>query len=126
MGNITVNKQSQVTCKYIHWSSSSPPHLPSSLRAGKAVLCEKPIDLDIAKVNRCLDSLKKRPVPLLVGFNRRFDPSAEALKRAIVAGEIGQVRQVIISSRDPGLLRSHREHRDEHDQLLVRLLRARR
>jgi myo-inositol 2-dehydrogenase/D-chiro-inositol 1-dehydrogenase len=74
-------------------------HAPA---AGKAVLCEKPIDLDIAKVNRCLDSLKKRPVPLLVGFNRRFDPSAEALKSAIVAGEIGQVRQVIISSRDPG------------------------
>jgi myo-inositol 2-dehydrogenase/D-chiro-inositol 1-dehydrogenase len=70
--------------------------------AGKAVLCEKPIDLDIAKVNRCLEGLKKRPVPLLVGFNRRFDPSAEALKLAIVEGEIGEVRQVIISSRDPG------------------------
>ena len=70
--------------------------------AGKAVLCEKPIDLDIAKVNRCLDRLKKTPVPLLVGFNRRFDPSADALKRAILAGDVGQVRQVIISSRDPG------------------------
>jgi myo-inositol 2-dehydrogenase/D-chiro-inositol 1-dehydrogenase len=70
--------------------------------AGKAVLCEKPLDLDIAKVNRCLASLKKAPVPLLVGFNRRFDPSADALKRAILDGEVGQVRQVIISSRDPG------------------------
>ena len=58
--------------------------------AGKAVLCEKPIDLDIAKVNRCLENLKKTPVPLLVGFNRRFDPSADALKRAILDGEVGQ------------------------------------
>ena len=70
--------------------------------AGKAVLCEKPIDLDIDKVNRCLEHLARRPVPLLLGFNRRFDPSAAALKRAIVAGEVGSVRQVIISSRDPG------------------------
>jgi myo-inositol 2-dehydrogenase/D-chiro-inositol 1-dehydrogenase len=70
--------------------------------AGKAVLCEKPIDLDIDKVNRCLEHLARRPVPLQLGFNRRFDPSAAALKRAIVSGEVGSVRQVIISSRDPG------------------------
>lgn len=70
--------------------------------AGKAVLCEKPIDLDIDKVKRCLEQLARKPVPLLLGFNRRFDPSAAALKRAIVAGEVGSVRQVIISSRDPG------------------------
>jgi len=68
----------------------------------KAVLCEKPIDLDIGKVDRCLQNLARRPIPLQLGFNRRFDPSAAALKRAIVAGEIGAVRQVIISSRDPG------------------------
>ena len=70
--------------------------------AGKAVLCEKPIDIDIAKVDRCLENLRKKPVPLMLGFNRRFDPSAGALKRAIAAGEVGTVRQVIISSRDPG------------------------
>ena len=70
--------------------------------AGKAILCEKPIDLDIAKVDRCLAVLGRAPVPLLLGFNRRFDPSAAALKRAIDAGEIGTLRQVIITSRDPG------------------------
>jgi myo-inositol 2-dehydrogenase / D-chiro-inositol 1-dehydrogenase len=69
--------------------------------AGKPILCEKPLDVDIAKVDRCLASLAKTPVPLLLGFNRRFDPSAEALQRAIAAGEIGTVRQVIITSRDP-------------------------
>ena len=70
--------------------------------AGKAVLCEKPIDIDLAKVDRCLENLRKKPVPLMLGFNRRFDPSAGALKRAIAAREVGTVRQVIISSRDPG------------------------
>jgi len=69
--------------------------------AGKPILCEKPLDVDIAKVDRCLASLAKTPVPFLLGFNRRFDPSAEALQRAVAAGEIGAVRQVVISSRDP-------------------------
>src|SRR3954462_2884696 len=69
---------------------------------GKAVLCEKPIDLDIAKVNRCLEDLRKNPVPVMLGFNRRFDPSADALNQAIASGAVGRVRQVIISSRDPG------------------------
>jgi myo-inositol 2-dehydrogenase/D-chiro-inositol 1-dehydrogenase len=42
-------------------------------------------------------------VPMLVGFNRRFDPNFSAVKQRIVAGEIGAVEQVVISSRDPGL-----------------------
>jgi hypothetical protein len=50
--------------------------------AGNAVLCEKPIGLNIAEVDDCLDELKKTPTPLLLGFNRRFDPSAAAMKHA--------------------------------------------
>ncbi len=38
---------------------------------------------------------------VMVAFNRRFDPSAEEIKRQIDAGAIGEVRQVIITSRDP-------------------------
>lgn len=68
---------------------------------GKAILCEKPIGLEIEKVERCLENLSRHPVPMLLGFNRRFDPSAAALQRAVAAGEVGAIRQVIISSRDP-------------------------
>ena len=75
--------------------------IEAAAAAGKPILCEKPLDIDIGKVDRCLAALAKTPVPLLLGFNRRFDPSAEALKRAVQSGEIGAVRQVIISSRDP-------------------------
>ena len=46
-------------------------------------------------------AVKKARVPMFVGFNRRFDPSAQELKRQILAGKIGDVRQVIITSRDP-------------------------
>jgi len=71
--------------------------------AGKAIFCEKPIDLSLARVEECLTAVAKAKVPMLVGFNRRFDPSFAELKARIDAGAIGAVEQVIISSRDPGL-----------------------
>lgn len=74
-----------------------------SVRAGKAVLCEKPIDLDLTKVDAALAEIERFRGRVMVAFNRRFDPSAQRLRRSIDAGEIGEVRQVIITSRDPGL-----------------------
>ncbi|AZO04516.1 MULTISPECIES: inositol 2-dehydrogenase [unclassified Mesorhizobium] len=68
---------------------------------GKAIFCEKPIDLDIASTDQCLAAVEKAGVPLQIGFNRRFDPSFAAVKKRIDAGEIGAVEQVIITSRDP-------------------------
>ena len=74
----------------------------AAARAGKAIFCEKPIDLSLAKVDACIAEVEKAGVPMFVGFNRRFDPSFSALKRRLDAGEIGAVEQVVISSRDPG------------------------
>ena len=71
-------------------------------RAGKAIFCEKPIDLSLKKVDECLREVERAGVPMFVGFNRRFDPSFSALKQRLDAGEIGPVEQVVISSRDPG------------------------
>jgi myo-inositol 2-dehydrogenase/D-chiro-inositol 1-dehydrogenase len=75
----------------------------ASARAGKAIFCEKPIDLSLKRVDACLAAVKKARVPMFVGFNRRFDPSFAALQTRITRGDIGNVEQVIISSRDPGL-----------------------
>jgi myo-inositol 2-dehydrogenase / D-chiro-inositol 1-dehydrogenase len=69
--------------------------------AGKAVLCEKPVDLDIKKAEMAADKVERLKAKVMIGFNRRFDPSAQELKRQILAGKIGDVRQVIITSRDP-------------------------
>src|SRR3981189_1167960 len=74
-----------------------------AVKQGKAVLCEKPIDLDIAKVDAAVQEIERLKGRVMVAFNRRFDPSARQLRRSIDAGEIGDVRQVIITSRDPGL-----------------------
>ena len=73
----------------------------AAAQAGKAIFCEKPIDLSLKKVDACLAEVEKAGVPMFVGFNRRFDPSFAALKRRLDAGEVGAVEQVVITSRDP-------------------------
>ncbi|MEO0944022.1 MAG: inositol 2-dehydrogenase [Pseudomonadota bacterium] len=71
-------------------------------RAGKAIFCEKPIDLDVARVQTCLQTVKDTGAPLMIGFNRRFDADFGALHKSIRDGRIGDVESVIITSRDPG------------------------
>lgn len=74
----------------------------AAARAGKAIFCEKPIDLSLARVDACLAEVRRAGVKMLVGFNRRFDPSFAELHRRIGAGAVGRVEQVVITSRDPG------------------------
>jgi myo-inositol 2-dehydrogenase/D-chiro-inositol 1-dehydrogenase len=70
--------------------------------AGKAVFCEKPVDLSLARVKACLATVSANKGKVMVGFNRRFDPDFMAVKAAIDAGTIGDVEMVTITSRDPG------------------------
>ncbi len=77
------------------------PLIVEAARAGKAILCEKPIDLDIGRVLRCRDEIAGLDPVVMIGFNRRFDPSFSALARRVASGEIGRVEQVVITSRDP-------------------------
>jgi myo-inositol 2-dehydrogenase / D-chiro-inositol 1-dehydrogenase len=71
-------------------------------RAGKAVFCEKPIDLSLDRVKSCLKTIEDLSGTLMLGFNRRFDPHFRAVKEAIESGQIGDVEMVHITSRDPG------------------------
>lgn len=87
-------------------ASSTDTHvdlLEQAVKADKAVLCEKPIDLDFARVQACRQQLEGTDRPIQIGFNRRFDPGHLALREALQAGEIGNLEQLIITSRDPGL-----------------------
>ena len=78
-------------------------YIERSVAAGKPVLCEKPIDLDLDRVNACAARIAGSRVPVQIGFNRRFDPGHRAARDAAANGEIGMVHQVIITSRDPGM-----------------------
>jgi myo-inositol 2-dehydrogenase/D-chiro-inositol 1-dehydrogenase len=71
-------------------------------RAGKAIFCEKPIDLSLSRVKDCLKVVRDTKATLMVGFNRRFDPHFRAVKAEIDKGTVGKVEMVTISSRDPG------------------------
>jgi myo-inositol 2-dehydrogenase/D-chiro-inositol 1-dehydrogenase len=84
----------------------TPPRTHSVLieaaaRAGKAIFCEKPVDLDLERVEACARVLQETRVPFWVGFNRRFDPTHRALHDAIRGDEIGRPEMLIMSSRDP-------------------------
>ncbi|MBV1701992.1 MAG: inositol 2-dehydrogenase [Hyphomicrobiales bacterium] len=77
--------------------------LEQAVAAGKPVLCEKPIDLSLARVKRCAEVIHGTRLPIQLGFVRRFDPGHKAVRDAVKAGDIGDLHQVVVTSRDPGL-----------------------
>ncbi len=75
--------------------------IEQAARAGKAIFCEKPIDLSVERVRACLSVVAQEKATLMIGFNRRFDPNFTEMRRRIDAGAIGTVEMVQITSRDP-------------------------
>ncbi|MDA7424829.1 inositol 2-dehydrogenase [Thalassococcus lentus] len=75
--------------------------IEAATAAGKAVLCEKPVDLSLERARACLAKASTHGKPIMVGFNRRFDPNFAALKAAMDAGEIGKPELMSITSFDP-------------------------
>lgn len=69
--------------------------------AGKAVLCEKPVDLSLERARACEASVNRTGATVMIGFNRRFDSNFGALKAALDAGEIGKAELLTITSFDP-------------------------
>ena len=63
---------------------------------GKAIFCEKPIDLSSDRIRDCLKAIDKSGVPFMVAFNRRFDPNMAAMQKRIAAGEVGSVELLTI------------------------------
>lgn len=82
-------------------TSTHADFIERSVAAGKPVFCEKPIDLDMARVRACRAVIADSGVPVQIGFNRRFDPGHRGLRDAVAAGEIGDLYQLLITSRDP-------------------------
>jgi len=85
-------------------ASPTPTHvdlISRAVDAGIPVFCEKPIDLDLARVDELRPRVAASGVPVALGFNRRFDPSFAAARARVAAGEIGDLEQLTIISRDP-------------------------
>ncbi|RWZ49795.1 inositol 2-dehydrogenase [Labedella phragmitis] len=75
--------------------------IAAAIDAGVPALCEKPIDLDIARVDALLPAVRSSGVPVALGFNRRFDPAFASVRARVAAGEIGELEHLSIVSRDP-------------------------
>ena len=86
-------------------ASSTDTHADLILRsaaAGKAIFCEKPVDLTLDRARACAAAVKEAKVLCMLGFQRRYDPTFNAVKTRIEAGEIGAPELLVVTSRDPG------------------------
>ncbi len=70
-------------------------------KAGKHIFCEKPIDLDLERIDRTLGEVERAGVKFQVGFNRRFDPNFRRVREMVVEGKVGTPEILRITSRDP-------------------------
>lgn len=87
-------------------ATSTPTHsdyIEQAVAAGKPIFCEKPIDHSLERVNRCAERIKGTSLPIMLGFVRRFDRGHRAVREAIQNKAIGDLHQVIITSRDPAM-----------------------
>jgi myo-inositol 2-dehydrogenase/D-chiro-inositol 1-dehydrogenase len=75
--------------------------IEAATATGKAVLCEKPLDLSLERARECQRVATQNGAPVMLGFNRRFDPNFAELKRSANAGDIGKSELLIINSFDP-------------------------
>lgn len=85
-------------------ASSTNTHadlIEAGVKAGKAIFCEKPIDLDLPRALEIRRIAEGHEKPMMMGFNRRFDPNFAALKAALDAGEVGKGELLAVTSYDP-------------------------
>lgn len=84
--------------------SSTDTHaglIEAAAAAGKHIFCEKPIDLDLTRIDRVLAAVDEAGVKLMVGFNRRFDHNFRRVRELVEEGAIGEPQILHIISRDP-------------------------
>ncbi len=82
-------------------SSTHSEYAIQSAKAGKAIFCEKPIDMSLEKANETISIISRLNVPIMIGFNQRFDKNFSKVKDEIFNDKIGRLRNLHIISRDP-------------------------
>ena len=72
----------------------------AAAKAGKHVLCEKPMAVDVRECDDMIDACARASVKLQLGFMRRYDESFRAAKERLDSGEIGEA--VLVKSLTHG------------------------
>jgi myo-inositol 2-dehydrogenase / D-chiro-inositol 1-dehydrogenase len=70
---------------------SHPALLQQCVEAGVPTLCEKPVASDLTTMRHVVDMVESHSTPVVVGFQRRFDPALRAIKSKIVGGDLGDI-----------------------------------
>lgn len=70
-------------------------------KSGKHIFCEKPLDLNLQRINDVLKVVEKSKIKLMIGFNRRYDNEFCKVKSSVKSGFVGEPYLVKITSRDP-------------------------
>lgn len=65
-----------------------------AMRAGKHVLCEKPLGINLAEVEQMIATAEKNNVFLMEALWSRFNPTIQKVKQLIDDGELGKVSYV--------------------------------
>ena len=90
--------------KSIFIATSTKTHLrfiEEGVKNKKVIFCEKPLDLNLKKINQSKKKLAKLNPKIQIGFNRRYDPAHNSLKEKLIKNKIGKLEKIIITSRDP-------------------------
>ncbi len=85
-------------------ATPTPSHadlIEAASKAGKHILCEKPVSLSVDRINQCLDVVEQNKSTLMIGFNRRFDTNFSMVEKRLRNGDVGEIEIVTIISRDP-------------------------
>ncbi|MBO9436985.1 Gfo/Idh/MocA family oxidoreductase [Ruegeria sp. R13_0] len=86
-------------------ASSTDSHaklLLDGVAAQKAIFCEKPISLDFSTVTKVAAAAEASALPVMLGFQRRYDPNFRAVRDRIADGTAGRLEQLVMHTRDPG------------------------
>jgi len=68
-----------------------PPIAIAAAKAGKHVVCEKPLANTLAEAKKMLDAVTKAGVKHMCGFSYRFAPAVQTIKKLVSSGALGHI-----------------------------------
>ena len=79
-------------CVYVCTPNRSHSYITvDALHAGKNVMCEKPMAINPAEAQKMLDAAKETGKILTIGYQGRYRPDSQYLKKECESGELGDI-----------------------------------
>jgi myo-inositol 2-dehydrogenase / D-chiro-inositol 1-dehydrogenase len=82
-------------------TDAHPALLLAAVEAGVPVFCEKPVARSAADAVKVFQQIEESPVPVQIGYPRRFDVGFAAARAAVAGGELGWLHTVRSTTLDP-------------------------